>query len=104
MCNEHQGDALKMAQDHENEVRIRWGQTVDELHVALDGADDFKERMLAAFKSRDAVLRRFEQLARHHRATDHGCSCGKRNCETLSIVDDDWINDHIGRMHTRQAS
>ncbi len=27
-----------MAQDHEEEVRIRWGETVDELHAALDRA------------------------------------------------------------------
>lgn len=29
MCNEHQGKPLKMAQDHEEEVRVRWGETVD---------------------------------------------------------------------------
>ncbi|RDZ50627.1 hypothetical protein C3R33_14280, partial [Mycobacterium tuberculosis] len=38
ICNEHQGQPVKMAQDHEEEVRIRWGETVDELHAALDRA------------------------------------------------------------------
>jgi hypothetical protein len=49
----------------------------------------------AAFGSRDAVLRQFRRLARYRRATEHGCICGKRNCETLEVVDIDWINDRI---------
>lgn len=57
-----------MAQDHEEEVRIRWGETVDELHAALDRADDYKAKMLAAFRSRDAVLREFEKLSSVNRA------------------------------------
>lgn len=93
-----------MAQDHEDEVRVRWGETVDELHAALDRADHYKERMLAAFKSRDGILRQFEKLARYHRATDHGCICGQPNCKTLPIVDADWINDHISRMHSRDEA
>jgi hypothetical protein len=101
MCNEHQGDPVKMAHDHENEVRVRWGTTVDELHSALDAADRYKVQMLAAFESRDRILEQFGKLARYHRATDHGCICGKRNCEELSIIDDDWITDHIVRMYKR---
>jgi hypothetical protein len=93
-----------MAKDHEDEVRVRWGESVDELHAALDRADHYKQRMLAAFKSRDGILRQFEKLARYHQATDHGCICGKPKCETLSIVDADWINDHIGRMHNRDEA
>jgi hypothetical protein len=48
MCNEHQGDELKAAQDHESEVRIRWGNTVDELQTALDAADRYRAQMLSA--------------------------------------------------------
>jgi hypothetical protein len=54
--------------------------------------------MNAAFRARDAVLRQFERLTRHHRAMEHGCVCGKRNCETLVVVDADWINDRIALM------
>jgi hypothetical protein len=100
-CNEHQGDAVKMAQDHEDDVRIRWDQTVDELHAALDRADHYREKMKAAYRSRDAVLTQFEKLERYHSATTHGCICGKRNCETLAIVNADWINDRITSMHNR---
>ncbi|AXO22173.1 hypothetical protein DFS55_05890 [Mycobacterium avium subsp. hominissuis] len=39
----------------------------------------------------------------YHRETGHGCICGKRNCEILAIVEADWINDHIRRMHERDA-
>jgi hypothetical protein len=87
ICNEHQGDPLKMAQDHEYEVRVRWGETVDELHAAQDRADEYHGKMKAAYRSRDSVLEQFDRLARYHRATDYGCICGKRNCETLSIID-----------------
>jgi hypothetical protein len=104
MCNEHQGQPLKMALDHEMEVRVRWGETVDKWHVAEDRADRYREKMLAAFRSRDRILEQFEELSRYHQATDHGCICGKGNCETLRIIDADWINDYIARMHERDAS
>jgi hypothetical protein len=74
---------------------------VDELHTALDGADRYKAQMVAAVGSRDRMLEQFAKLARYHRATDLGCICGKRNCEELSIIDADWITDHIARMHKR---
>lgn len=98
VCNDHQGDALLTAQNHEAEVRARWGQTVDELDATQRLAEDCRSKMEAAFRSRDAVLRQFERLTRHHRAMEHGCICGKRNCETLAVVDADWINDRIAAM------
>jgi len=55
--------------------------------------------MLSAFRSRDAVLRQIEKLERYHRATEDGCICGKGNCETLNVIDADWINDRIAMMH-----
>ena len=90
-----------MAQKHEDEVRVRWGETVDLWHAAEDRADDYKAMMIAAFRSRDNVLRQFEKLSRFHRATDHGCICGRHNCEELAIIYPDWINDHISRMTER---
>jgi hypothetical protein len=103
MCNEHQGQKLKMALDHEDEVRQRWHETVTLWHAAEDRADEYKTKMLNAYRSRDAILRQFEKLTRHHRDTGHGCMCGKSKCEVLPIVDADWINDHISRMHERDA-
>lgn len=98
-CDQHQSDALKMAEDHEDELRTRWAETLDELRTTQAVADDCRDKMQAAFRSRDAVLRQFERLARYHGATEHGCICGKRNCETLAVVDADWINDRIAVMH-----
>jgi hypothetical protein len=97
-CDAHRGSALKKAQDHEAELRARLGETVDELHDTRGLADDYRNKMKAAFRSRDAVLRQFERLTRHHRAIENGCICGKRNCETLAVVDADWINDRIALM------
>jgi hypothetical protein len=97
-CNAHRGNALTKAQDHEAELRARLHETVDELHDTQGLAEDCRQKMKAAFRSRDAVLRQFDRLARHHRAIENGCICGKRNCETLAVVDADWINDRIALM------
>lgn len=102
-CNEHRGDKLKTARDHEDELRMRWRETWDELDEALNRGEEYREKMLAAFRSRDNILKQFEKLSFHHRATDHGCVCGKRKCEVLAIIDTDWINDHIARMYKRNA-
>jgi hypothetical protein len=98
MCDDHQGDAMRKAQDHAAELRLRWRMTVEELHGTQGLAEDCRAKMKAAFRARDAVLRQFERLARYHRATDDGCICGKRNCETLAVVDADWINDRIAAL------
>lgn len=103
MCNEHQGQPLKTALDHENEVRMRWDETVDLWHAAEDRADSYKKKMHAAYRKCDRVLEQFEELSRYHRWTDHGCICGKAKCETLNIIDADWINKYIERMHKRDA-
>ncbi len=101
MCNEHQGQPLKMARDHENEVRMRWGETVDLWHAAEDRADNYRSKMLAAFKSRDSVLKQFERLSNFHHETLRGCSCGVENCPELAIIGADWITDLTSRMKSR---
>jgi hypothetical protein len=90
-----------MAQDHEDEVRIRWGKTFDELVAAERRADDSKAKMLAAFRSRESVLRQFERLSNFHHETPRGCSCGDEDCPELAIIGADWINDLISRMDRR---
>lgn len=102
-CNEHRADHLRKAQEHEEELRMRWRETFDELSAALDLAQDYKEKMHAAYRSRDNVLRRIERLGRYHREADHGCICGQRKCKTLEIISDDWINNTIARMHSRNT-
>lgn len=102
-CNEHRADPLRKAQEHEEEVRVRWGETCDELNDALDQVDRYRDKMKAAFRSRDNVLQQLEKIRRLHGETGKGCICGKRNCEVARIVDADWITDHIDRMHQRDA-
>ncbi len=97
-CDGHRDDPLAMARDHADELRVRWQQTLEDLAAETFRADDYREKMLAACRSRDNVLKQFERLARYHRATEHGCICGKRNCETLAVVDTGWINDRIAAM------
>jgi hypothetical protein len=104
MCNDHQGDKLKKALDHETEVRMRWDETVDLWHSAEDRADDYREKMLAALRSRDSLIKQFEQLRRYHRTTGDGCLCGKPKCETLRIVDGDYITERIAAMHKREKT
>jgi hypothetical protein len=98
MCEFHQGNAIRTAQDHAAEMRLRLRVTVEELRATQVLAEDCRDKMQSAFRSRDAVLRQFDRLARYHRATDDGCICGKRNCETLAVVDADWINDRIAAL------
>jgi hypothetical protein len=98
-CLDHWDDELLMARDHEDELRIRHDRALEDLDAETYRADDYRQKMLAAFRSRDHVLKQFERLARYHRATDHGCICGKRLCETLAVVDADWINDRIAAMY-----
>ena len=98
MCEFHQGNAMRKAQDHAAEMRLRLRVTVEELRATQVLAEDCRDKMQSAFRSRDAVLRQFDRLARYHRATDDGCICGKRNCETLAVVDTDWINDRIAAL------
>ncbi|CAA0134639.1 Uncharacterised protein [Mycolicibacterium vanbaalenii] len=93
-----------MAQDHEYEVRVRWGETADELNDALDLADDYRAKMHAAYRSRDNILRQFDKLYRYHRETENGCACGKTKCETLAVINADWISDLIARVHERDVN
>jgi hypothetical protein len=98
MCNDHQGNAMRTAQDHAAELRLQLRVTVEELLATQGLAEDCRDKMQAACRARDAVLRQFERLTRYHRATEHGCICGKRNCETLAVVDADWVNDRIAAL------
>jgi hypothetical protein len=98
-CEEHRDSRLKRAQDHEAAVRARWTDTLDELEETQGLVEDYRAKMKAACRARDAVLEQFARLERHHRPFEDGCICGKRNCETLAIVDADWINDRIAAMY-----
>jgi hypothetical protein len=98
VCDFHHRNPMQMARDHEAELRRRLAETVGELHATQAVAEDCRDKMKAASLARDAVLRQFQRLTRVHRATEHGCICGKRNCETLAVVDADWINDRIAAM------
>lgn len=99
VCLDHRGDELAAVRHHERELRVRHERAVEHLEAETYRADDYREKMLAAFRARDHVLTQFERLARYHRAADHGCICGKRNCETLAVVDTGWINDRIAAMY-----
>lgn len=103
MCNEHQGDPLRKAQEHEAEVRMRWHETVDYWHAAEDRADDYRDKMKHAYRAHDRVLEAIEKLQRYHGYTGHGCICGKGKCETLAIIEADWIQDRISDKRRRWA-
>jgi hypothetical protein len=98
-CGRHRGDELAMVREHERELRLRLSQATEDLAAETHRANDYRRKMQAAARSRDHVLAQFARLARHHRATEHGCICGKRNCETLTVIDADWINDRIAAMY-----
>ena len=68
-----------------------------------DRAVEYESRMKAALRSRESVLREFDKLGQFHHTFPKakGCSCGKVDCETLPIIEADWIKQLIENMHER---
>jgi len=48
-------------------------------------ADNYKEKMLAAFRSRDSVLAQFDRLSDFHHATPAGAHAGMRTVQSLPL-------------------
>jgi hypothetical protein len=104
VCNEHQGNAEKRAEDHEKELHRRLDVAVAAAYTERARAEDMKQKMKAAFASRDRALRLVERVIDLHEADGSGgCLCGIRNCGTLRVVSDDWILDRIADMYRREA-
>jgi hypothetical protein len=103
-CNEHQGKPEQRAEDHEKELHRRLKVAVDAAYDERRRAEDMKQRMKAAFASRDRASRLVERVLDLHESDGSGgCLCGLRKRPTLRVVSDGWILDRIADMHERDT-
>lgn len=104
MCNGHHGNALRRAEDHEAQLRLRLRLAMKSAREAHTRADGMMQRMKSAFASRDRTLRIVDRVMNLHEADrSGGCLCGIRNCPTLRVVSDDWILNRLADMHERET-
>ncbi|WP_300018589.1 hypothetical protein [Pseudonocardia sp.] len=108
-CAAHRGDddesRVRRAEDHakwfwefaeEKDEQAKSAlRQVEEIKVRNG---DAKEKMIAAFRSRDGYIRVLAQIAKHHEPTRNGCSCRRRDCETLRLVDQPWVRRKINEV------
>ncbi|TQM44103.1 hypothetical protein [Pseudonocardia cypriaca] len=108
-CAPHRGDdaetRIRIAEDHarwywefaeqkDAETKAALAQ-VDEIKVQMG---DTRDRMIAAFRSRDAYIRVLADVAKQHQPTRNGCSCRRRDCETFPITDQPWVRRKISEL------
>lgn len=80
--------AARHARAELEQVRVRSDARITESH----------EKMIAAFRSRDSYIRQLARIAKHHEPTGRGCSCRRRDCETLQIVEQPWVRRRINEV------
>jgi hypothetical protein len=89
-CAGHQGrgDLLAKSMDHET---LYW----ERMQRAVAGETDAHQRANAALVSRDRAVRMLAIIRQDHRIALAGCSCGKTDCETGSLVSSKWVDERI---------
>lgn len=72
--------------------------------AARTAAADSKERMHAAYRSREHAVRLLRRLRELHEPQGRGCSCGaKHDCRSLDLVEDSWVREQVRRLDQREA-
>lgn len=72
---------------------------VDEIRVRIG---DARDRMKAAFRSRDNYVRALARIADQHEPVRGGCSCRRRDCPTLALVDEPWIRSRVNEIRREE--
>jgi hypothetical protein len=106
-CYEHRGADERMRnRRHEEHADLFWKRYRSAVQFARDAGDELKagrEKMFAAFGSRDHAVRLLHKIGELHEPTPRGCSCGKRSdCETAKIIDHGWVQDRIRDLERRE--
>jgi hypothetical protein len=114
-CSPHRGDdaetLVRRAEDHVQWYWELYQSAVDaaremraEVEQAEVRAGDYRERMIAAFRSRDHGVRQMRRIGDLHAPVRGGCSCGKRpDCETAKIIDSPWVQARLRELERREA-
>ena len=102
-CGEHRG-ADELSTRHKLESHLEMAQ--ERLAAASRWAEQaerdrntYKERMHWAYGSRENAIRKLRALAEHHEPMGRGaCSCRRRACESMPILDQPWVRSMILRL------
>ncbi len=103
-CRLHRGEAewqqLRRALQHEEWLRERLAEARAAAQKAEEERDDYRERMLAALRSRDKGVRLLQRLNDLHALRPNGnCACGvKRGCGSGELLQQRWAQQMIGRV------
>ncbi len=101
VCRGHQGETLgARAQRAEEHLPMHHEREA----AARAAAEDYKERMHAAFRSREHSVRLLRRLRDLHEPHGQGCSCGiKRDCKSLDLVEASWVREQVAQLNRREA-
>jgi hypothetical protein len=114
-CAPHRGDdadtVIGMANDHAQWYWEEYKRAVAatrqaraDVERAEVRASDHRDRMFAAFRSRDHAVRQLRRVGDLHEAVRGGCSCGKKpDCRTAQIVDAPWVQDRLRELERREG-
>ncbi|WP_155859407.1 hypothetical protein [Cellulomonas sp. KRMCY2] len=76
----------------------------DSAEKAYADRDRYREKMHAAYGSREVAVRRLRALSRLHEPLGNGvCLCKKRGCESLVILDTPWVRDMVSKLDAIEA-
>jgi hypothetical protein len=113
-CAPHrQTDDAALVLRAEDHARWYWEQYHKAVDAARDArremeelqakAGDARDRMIAAYKSRDHGTRLLRWIGLLHEPAQRGCSCGKRpDCDTAKIIDQGWVQERVRDLDRRE--
>lgn len=106
-CVEHRGaDDRKRRRRSEDHEAMYWTRCQEARAAAMmleARVSEYRQKLAAAFDSRDQAIRVLRRVTGQHEPTRGGCSCGKRNCPTLELVDSAWVRERIEQLEARGA-
>jgi hypothetical protein len=76
---------------------------VAEVQEADGAVSEYRDRVRSAYQSRDAATEVLAKIADLHVPTGRGCSCLRRDCETMPIVNRNWVRDRIRDLRAREG-
>jgi len=91
---EQKDGAAKSVRAELEEIRVQSAAQVEEA----------REKMFGAFNSRDSYIRALARISKHHEPAGRGgCSCRRRDCDTLQIIEQPWIRRRINAVERSEG-
>jgi hypothetical protein len=94
---------LKRAQKHEELLRKHLEAASKSAANAYLARDQAKEKMHAAYESRERAVDYLSKINDHHQmCPDGSCSCGRKGCSTSELIYEQWPQAMIKKLETRE--